>query len=65
MMIPVIAERLYLRFAISKLRRQMILIGSEEGLTSEETIRVSQKLDTFIIKYQILNDKGIKLSQRY
>jgi hypothetical protein len=37
---------------IEFLRAEMIQIGIQEGLTNEKTIRISQKLDTFITKYQ-------------
>lgn len=37
---------------IDVLRKEMIHIGTHEGLSSENTIKVSQKLDIFIAKYQ-------------
>jgi hypothetical protein len=37
---------------INILRSKMILIGTKEGLSSEKTLRISQKLDTFLTIYQ-------------
>lgn len=39
---------------INILRKEMIHIGTHEGLTSEKTIKISQKLDIYIAKYQAL-----------
>lgn len=40
---------------IESLRKEMILIGSKEGLSSPKTIAISQKLDGFIAKYHSLH----------
>lgn len=37
---------------IEFLRNEMIMIGLKEGLSSEKTISISQKLDCYIAKYQ-------------
>lgn len=39
---------------IESLRKEMILIGTKEGLSSPKTIAISQKLDGFIAKYHSL-----------
>lgn len=47
-------EKSFLKYSIESLRNEMIRIGIQEGLTSENTIKVSQKLDIFIAKYQAM-----------
>jgi hypothetical protein len=47
-----ISDKIVLEIMIDLLRKEMIRIGTQEGLTSENTIMVSQQLDTYIIKYQ-------------
>lgn len=42
---------------IESLRKEMIRIGLQEGLTSEKTIEISQKLDVFIAKYQAVKEE--------
>lgn len=37
---------------IENLRREMICVGLKEGLSSEKTIEISQKLDIYIANYQ-------------
>ncbi|MBP2241516.1 hypothetical protein J2Z40_002079 [Cytobacillus eiseniae] len=39
---------------IKSLREEMIRIGNSEGLSNEQTLKVSQKLDYYILKYQKL-----------
>lgn len=39
---------------IENLRKEMIDVGIKEGLASEKTIKISQKLDTYISVYQTL-----------
>ncbi len=39
---------------IESLRQEMIRIGIQEGLSSSKTIELSQKLDIFISKYQMI-----------
>jgi hypothetical protein len=38
---------------IEKTRTKMINIGLKEGLSSPKTIRISQKLDKLLVKYQM------------
>lgn len=40
---------------IESLREEMVKIGIEEGLSSEKTIELSQKLDHYITFYQSIN----------
>jgi diguanylate cyclase (GGDEF)-like protein/PAS domain S-box-containing protein len=44
---------------IEKLRNEMINVGMENGLSSEETIFVSQKLDSVLNRYHILEEESI------
>lgn len=37
---------------IESLRKELINSGMQEGLTHEKTLELSQKLDTFIARYQ-------------
>jgi hypothetical protein len=37
---------------IESLRKEMIRIGIQEGLTSERTIKISQEIDYYILEYQ-------------
>lgn len=41
-----------LLFEINNLRNLLIEIGLKKGLQSEETIRISEKLDILIVQYQ-------------
>lgn len=52
LLIPISFEKSELLNTIESLRNEMIRIGNKEGLTSEKTLEISQKLDTFISKYQ-------------
>jgi hypothetical protein len=45
-------EILSLGNKIESLRKEMIRIGIQEGLTSKRTVQISQKLDKYISKYQ-------------
>lgn len=38
---------------ISSLRQEMIQTGLKEGLTSKNTVEISQKLDKYIALYQV------------
>ena len=49
---PIIDEKCKLKMIIESLRKEMIRIGIQEGLTNERTLKISQKLDYFILKYQ-------------
>jgi hypothetical protein len=49
---PIINERCKLKMTIESLRKEMIRIGIQEGLTSERTIKISQEIDYYILKYQ-------------
>jgi hypothetical protein len=51
-LIPVTDEKLDLIKKIEFLRAEMIRIGMKEGLHNEKTVRISQKLDTYIAYYQ-------------
>jgi hypothetical protein len=46
------SEKSFLENSIESLRKEMIRIGFQEGLTSEKTIRISQELDMLILEYQ-------------
>ncbi|WP_147534898.1 aspartyl-phosphate phosphatase Spo0E family protein [Bacillus marasmi] len=52
-----IDSRLELLGLIENLRREMICVGLKEGLTSEKTIEISQKLDRYIANYQANSHK--------
>lgn len=39
---------------IELLRKEMIHLGIQDGFTSERVVMLSQKLDSYIAKYQIL-----------
>ncbi|MCQ6275445.1 aspartyl-phosphate phosphatase Spo0E family protein [Bacillus sp. V3B] len=39
---------------INQLKKELIQIAEETGLNSDDTIRYSQKLDEFIMRYQKL-----------
>lgn len=54
-LIPIMAKRTELMYTIRSLREEMIRIGIQEGLTSEKTIKLSQKLDFYISKYQAIH----------
>jgi hypothetical protein len=43
---------------IEFLRKEMISVGIQEGLTSEKTLIISQKLDIIIAKYQALKNQN-------
>lgn len=47
-------KKYFLQVIIKKLRAEMIRIGISEGLSSENTIKISQRLDAYIVKYQNL-----------
>lgn len=47
-----INNNLELLCIIENLRREMICVGLKEGLSSEKTIEISQKLDQYIANYQ-------------
>lgn len=47
----------FLKKTIESLRKEMVLVGIQEGLSSEKTIMISQKLDFFISKHQKIVDK--------
>ncbi|WP_081799363.1 aspartyl-phosphate phosphatase Spo0E family protein [Neobacillus jeddahensis] len=51
--IPVTDKKNNLLIMIKTLRDEMINSGMKEGLTSENTIALSQKLDECIVKYQV------------
>jgi hypothetical protein len=44
--------------SISLKRQEMIQVGQEKGLTSEETLQVSQELDEIIVKYQTIKKRS-------
>lgn len=44
----------HLLVLIEKTRREMIVSGLEDGLLSKRTIELSQQLDEYIAKYQML-----------
>lgn len=54
-LIPISADKSELLYTIESLRKEMIRISNKEGLTSEKTIEISQKLDSFITRYQAVN----------
>lgn len=53
---PTVDDVFNLEMVISSLREKMIQIGIQEGLNSENTIKLSQELDHYILKYQSLKD---------
>lgn len=52
-----VEKKIDLEKNIRTLRKELILIGTKEGLTSENTIKISQKLDLFITKYQMFHKR--------
>ena len=48
-----VVEKCNLIKIIELLRQEMIETGIKEGLTSEKTIELSQKLDGYITVYQV------------
>lgn len=48
----IIDEKYKLKMIIESLRKEMICIGIQEGLASERTIKISQEIDYYILKYQ-------------
>ncbi|NMD69984.1 aspartyl-phosphate phosphatase Spo0E family protein [Bacillus sp. DNRA2] len=59
-----IDNNLELLCTIESLRREMICVGLKEGLSSEKTIEISQKLDQYIANYQA-NCLLIESSRKY
>ncbi|MDP4104024.1 MAG: aspartyl-phosphate phosphatase Spo0E family protein [Bacillota bacterium] len=51
---PINDEKSKLEKLIETLRDEMIRIGIQEGLNSERTLEISQKLDIYISKYHFL-----------
>ena len=51
MKISVQSEKNNMLLNIEKLRREMIKLGSEKGLSSEETILASKKLDSALNEF--------------
>jgi len=49
---PVHEEKSEFDERIESLRKEMINSGIKEGITNEKTILLSQKLDTYITRYQ-------------
>lgn len=47
------SEKVFLKNSIEYLRKEMIRVGIQEGLTSKKTIHISQILDTYLTRYQI------------
>jgi len=47
-----------LKLDIEFLRNEMIRVGTEEGLTSQRTLQISEELDRYIMKYQLLHSSG-------
>lgn len=41
---------------IKFLRKEMIRVGIQEGLTSEKALNISRKLDIYILKYQNIDN---------
>jgi hypothetical protein len=55
-LLPINDEKSKLEKLIETLRVEMIRIGIQEGLNSERTIEISQKLDVYISKYHFLKN---------
>ncbi|WHZ00472.1 aspartyl-phosphate phosphatase Spo0E family protein [Neobacillus sp. YX16] len=53
---PITNEQSELIRIIESLRREMIQTGMKEGLTSKNTIKISRKLDEYIVKYQATHE---------
>lgn len=49
-----IHEKAELLKFIESLRKEMICVGIQEGLSSKKTIKISQKLDRYLSIYQTL-----------
>jgi hypothetical protein len=47
-------EKSYLLKIINSMREELIQIGVNEGIGSEHTLEISQKLDEYIAKYQAI-----------
>jgi hypothetical protein len=50
--IPEGCEKSFLEESIESLRKEMIRVGTKEGLSSNDTIKISQILDLYITTYQ-------------
>lgn len=57
MFLQLIYTKSNLLIVIKALRNEMIHTGMKEGLTSEKTLAISQKLDTYISRYQSIQSK--------
>lgn len=53
-LMPITKDKSELLGTIESLRKELIRIGNQEGLSSRKTIEISQKLDLFISKYQTI-----------
>ncbi|MGG3564973.1 aspartyl-phosphate phosphatase Spo0E family protein [Neobacillus rhizosphaerae] len=51
---PITDKKGNLLLIIKSLRKEMIQAGLKEGLASEKTIAISQQLDEYIAKYQVI-----------
>lgn len=51
-LMPIKVDSCEIMRTIESLRKEMIQIGIKEGLQSEKTIKISQRLDVFIAQYQ-------------
>ncbi|GIN61965.1 hypothetical protein J27TS8_19580 [Robertmurraya siralis] len=47
-------------YKIETLRKEMIRTGIKEGLSSKNTIQLSQMLDQYVLQYQKLNFSSFK-----
>jgi len=50
-----VTNKIQLRYKIDSLRNKMILIGLKQGLNHDQTVKLSKKLDEYIIMYQKMN----------
>lgn len=57
MPLPLTDEKNDLLRTIEHLRGKMVCIGTKEGFTSKKTIMISQLLDRYITKYQLISGK--------
>jgi hypothetical protein len=49
-------NRLEILTIINLLKNEMIHVGLQEGLTSKKTVALSQKLDEYITRYQVMTN---------
>lgn len=55
-------ENINLLEVINILQKELIRVGLQEGLTNQKTIALSQRLDAYIAKYQVVANNFAAMS---